>query len=99
MGGRLAVEQVIEDGNTSGFDVERTWLATNDARTRDSHRELNGCDCLMKYQLTSAFPKTCVFDGSGRTGARAAGSLNKRLVKNLFQNQTSQNSLLEVFEI
>ena len=27
MGGRLAIEQVIEDGNTSGFDVERTWLA------------------------------------------------------------------------
>ena len=40
MGGRLAIEQTIEDGGTSGFDVERTWIATNDARTRDSHREL-----------------------------------------------------------
>ena len=47
MGGRLAIEQVIEDGRTSGFDVERTWLATNDARTRDSHRELKGCNRLM----------------------------------------------------
>ena len=43
MGGRLAIEQTIEDGGTSGFDVERTWIATNDARTRDSHRELDGC--------------------------------------------------------
>jgi hypothetical protein len=38
MGGRLAIEQAIEDGATSGFDVERTWLATNDARTHDSWR-------------------------------------------------------------
>src|SRR4051812_13318872 len=30
MGGRLAVEQAIEQGGTSGFDVERTWIATND---------------------------------------------------------------------
>ena len=43
IGGRLA----IEDGNTSGFDPERTYWATNDARTHDSHRELNGCDCFM----------------------------------------------------
>jgi hypothetical protein len=38
MGGRLSIEQVVEDGSTSGFDVERTWLATNDARTHDSWR-------------------------------------------------------------
>jgi len=48
MCGRLAVQQVIEDGNTSGFEVERTWLATNDARTRDSHRELNGKTVIEK---------------------------------------------------
>jgi hypothetical protein len=42
MGGRLSIEQAIEDGGTSSFDVERTWIATNDTRTRDSHRELNG---------------------------------------------------------
>jgi len=66
MGGRLAIEQAVEDGNTSGFDVERTWLATNDARTRNSHRELNGCGCLMKDQPTSAFPKTTVSDRCGR---------------------------------
>jgi hypothetical protein len=47
MGGRLAIEQAIEDGNTSGFDVERTWLSTDDDRTRDSHRELEGCNRLM----------------------------------------------------
>jgi hypothetical protein len=29
MGGRLSIEQVVEDGATSGFDVERTWIATN----------------------------------------------------------------------
>ena len=47
MGGRLAIEQAIEDGGTSGFDVERTWIATNDARTRDSHRELDwAASCL-----------------------------------------------------
>ena len=47
MGGRLAIEQTIEDGGTSGFDVERTWIATNDARTRDSHRELEGRERII----------------------------------------------------
>jgi predicted site-specific integrase-resolvase len=40
-----------------------------------------------------------VCDKDGMSERRAADHLNEWLVKNPFQNQTSQNSLLEVFEI
>jgi DNA invertase Pin-like site-specific DNA recombinase len=44
-------------------------------------------------------PKTYVYDRRGRVDTRTADKLNKPLAKNPFQNQTSQNSSLGVFEI
>ena len=68
MGGRLSIEQAIEEGNTSGFDVERTWIATNDTRTRDSHRELKGRSNPCRHNGTQFFQKPSFLTGAAGEG-------------------------------
>ena len=83
MGGRLAIEQTVEDGGTSGFDVERTWIATNDARIRDSHRELKGCSNPYRHNGTQSFQKPSFLTGAAGEGQEQpvawTGGLSKTL--------------------
>lgn len=41
-GNDLAFAQVIEDGMVQPDEVVREWIAASDARTRESHREMDG---------------------------------------------------------
>lgn len=42
-----------------GIEIENTWLATMDGRTRDSHRHLDG----MSVKIGEQFPNGCEYPG------------------------------------
>lgn len=42
IGSKAAIEQAISRGVITPDQVTKTWLATRDSRTRDTHRDLNG---------------------------------------------------------
>ena len=41
-GARLGVEQLLDSTAMEGMTVERTWMATHDSHTRDSHKAMDG---------------------------------------------------------
>ncbi|WP_109151556.1 phage portal protein [Azospirillum sp. TSO5] len=41
-GARMSVAAMLDDPEMEGLTVEKTWMATDDHRTRDSHRAMNG---------------------------------------------------------
>ncbi|WP_372395288.1 phage portal protein (plasmid) [Azospirillum sp. HJ39] len=41
-GARMSVATMLDDPEMDGITVEKTWVATDDHRTRDSHRGMNG---------------------------------------------------------
>lgn len=73
VGGCNAASNVV--ARETGVVTGRTWLATKDARTRDTHRELDG----VRVGLDEPYPNGCRFPGD--PDGPAAETINCRCVE------------------
>lgn len=55
-GGR---QSTFDRAKAMGIELQKEWMATNDARTRDSHRELDG----VRVENEDLFPNGCRYPG------------------------------------
>ena len=55
-GGR---QSTFEQARKMGIELQKEWIATNDSRTRDSHRELDG----VRVENRDYFPNGCMYPG------------------------------------
>lgn len=73
-----ATEQVLDDVGIPRDQVVRTWAATLDRRTRDSHAMMNGQQRGMDEPYESPYGSRFMFPGDGSLGADAAELVNCR---------------------
>jgi uncharacterized protein with gpF-like domain len=64
-GRQEALEQLIGQAGIEPEQVRRTWVATKDKRTRDSHSEMDGQTVGLHESFTSGLGNQLMYPGDG----------------------------------
>lgn len=75
---REALSQTLEQVELPRSSVVRTWAATQDARTRDTHAEMDGQQVAMDEAFRSPSGAQLMFPGDASLGAPAEEVINCR---------------------
>lgn len=78
---RESMTQVLEQIEEPRASVVRTWIATSDKRTRDTHMEMDGQQRGLDVPYESSSGARMMFPGDSSLGAPAAELINCRCVE------------------